>query len=372
MKRYNSIDILRTLAIIGMIQVHVTEFLSGYYDSYTVLFRLSDLVGSFPAPLFTFLVGLSLFVSVNRQEVKGVVSTQVADRNLRRGIAIFFFGLLFATFIWMPEEVFGWDILTLIGASLLILFPLRKIGSARLTIIAGFIILVSPIIRFYTDYHSHWNQWGEYIPSFEMQGMLTGFFANGYFPLLPWLVFPLSGYLVGKTCFGGRELRIPGALLLAGGALILLSLIMIFIASTFELQGLIADYIAPFTFYPASTSFIFLASGINILLFVIFFRFFDLKERAKDNSFLIFCRRYSRYALTAYVVHHAVFVWPLLIAAAYTGKLYRWQYYGEVMPTAYSLLLSFLFVALFYMVIIVWDKREGRYSFEWFLRRLTG
>ena len=356
-----------------MIQVHIVEWLSGYYESHTTLYQLSELIGSFPASLFTFLVGMSLFVSVKSQEERGIDPGLIADRNLRRGMAIFFIGLLFMIFVWMPEEVFSWDILTFIGASLLILFPLRNLSSKKIISIILFILVISPIVRIYTDFHSHWNRWGEYVPSFDMPGMLMGFFANAYFPLLPWLVFPLAGYLVGRACFGDDILRLPKVLLPAGIGLIIVSLAMIFLSSASDVTGIVTEYISPFTFYPASTSFILLALGINVVLFIFFFRLFDLKEgEKKDNLFLVFCRRYSRYALTAYVVHHALFLWALIAYSYYLRELYRWQYYGYIMPTAYSLVVVFVFIVLFYFVIVAWDKRDGRYSFEWWLRRLTG
>jgi uncharacterized membrane protein len=189
-----------------MIQVHFTELLSAYYDSSSLLFNISDLVGSLPAPLFTFLVGMSLFVSIKRQESLGFPPEAISDRNLRRGMALFFLGLLFAALIWAPAEVFGWDILTLIGASLLIVFPLRKLKN----------------------------------------GILTA------------------------------------------------------------------------------------------------------------------------------IIFLAVLVWPIFFAANYTGRPDHWFYYGDVVPTAYALALSLLFILLFYGLIVLWDKCEGRYSLEWLLRRLTG
>ncbi len=372
-KRYHSVDILRALAIIGMIQVHVVEWLSGYTDSYSPLYQLGELVGSFPAAIFTFLVGMSLFISVKRQEAGGVNPSLIADRNLRRGTAIFFLGLIFLFFVWMPEEVFAWDILTLIGASFLILFPLRKLSYKILLSVTLFILVISPVIRVYTDYHSHWNKWGEYVPSFEMPGILMGFFANAYFPLLPWLIFPLAGYIVGRACLGNENPHLPKALLPTGVIIVVVSLALIFLSSIPGLPEIITWYASPFTFYPASTSFLLLAMGINITLFVIFLRIFDMRGREKQDSyFLVFCNRYSRYALTAYVVHHAFFLWALIAYAYYLGELYRWELYGYIMPTASALLVVFAFIYVFYLVIVAWDKRDGRYSLEWWLRRLTG
>lgn len=356
-----------------MIQVHVVEWLSGYYDSYTTLHQLSMLIGSFPAAIFTFLVGMSFFISVKRQEDAGIDRGLIADRNLRRGMALFFFGLLFLIFVWMPEQVFSWDILTLIGAVLLILFPLRRLNTKVLLSLMLFILITSPVIRYFTDYHSHWSKWGEYIPSFELPDVLMGFFANAYFPLFPWLIFPLGGYIIGRASFGDDQLNLPRVLLPTGLILIILALTTIFISSIPGLPDIITWYVSPFYFYPASTSFLLLALGINILLFVLFFCIFDLKEGTKkDSFFLIFCNHYSRFALTAYVVHHAIFLWALIAYAYYLGELFRWELYGYIMPTAYALMVVLVFIILFYLLIIAWDKRDGRYSFEWWLRRLTG
>ncbi len=372
-KRYHTIDILRTIAIIGMIQVHVVEWLSGYIDYKSPLYQFSELLGSFPAAMFTFLVGMSLFISIKRQEDEGVDPGLIADRNLRRGVAIFFFGLLFLIFVWMPEEVFAWDILTLIGTALLVIFPLRILSTKLLLSIAVFVVLISPLIRQLTNYHSYWNKWGEYAPSFQMPEVLMGFFANGYFPLLPWIVFPLLGYVVGRACFGNKKLCLPKMLLPAGIILVIISLVMIFILSNVNLPEAAAWYILPFTFYPASTSFLLLAMGVNILFFVLFFRLFDLKENNFDrNPFIIFCNRYSRYSLTAYVVHHALFLWWLIGYNYYQGESFRWTLYGYIMPTAQAMLIVLAFIIIFYLLIMAWDKSGGRYSFEWWLKRLTG
>ncbi len=373
LKRYYSIDILRTIAIIGMIQVHIVEWLSGYYDSDTMLYQLSMLVGSFPAAMFTFLVGTSLYISVKRQEDKGIDPRLIADRNLRRGMSIFLIGLIFMIFVWMPEEVFAWDILTFIAASLLILFPLRKLRTKGILLVLFLMLAVSPVIRFFTDFHSHWNQWGEYVPSFELPGVLMGFFANAYFPVFPWLIFPMGGYIVGRACYKGKELHLPRTLLPAGITLVAMSAAMMILSSLATLPEIVTWYISPFSFYPASTSFVLLAMGINILFFVFFTRIFDMKERKnKDSFFLVFCNRYSRYALTAYVAHHALFLWSLIAYSYYLGELHRWTYYGYIMPTAHALVVTLAFVILFYLAIAAWDKRGGRYSLEWWLQRLTG
>ena len=374
-KRYNSIDILRALAIIGMIQVHFAEILSGYYERTTLLYELSDIFGSLPAPLFTFLVGMSLYISVKRQEEAGKPELAIADRNLRRGTQIFFFGLIFAALIWTPAEVFGWDILTLIGAALLIVFPLRKLKDNRLVAIILLIVIASPLLRIWSNYYSHWNQWGEFVPATSLKSVLLGFTLNGYFPLLPWLIFPLCGYLVSRACFGNGQPHLPKFIVPTGIGLVLAALGLALIETTLDLSAApaIGGYLSPLSFYPASTTYLALTLGIIFLLFTLTFRFFDQNNnQTNDSAFIRFCRRYSRYALSAYIIHHAVVVWPVLAAANISGKRDIWFYYGDVVPTYLALIIALVFVALFYLVLIWWDKKDGRYSFEWLLRRLTG
>ena len=61
MKRLVSIDVLRGAAILMMIQVHFVEYLSPREVSSALLYDLSKHLGVLPAPLFMFLMGLSLW-----------------------------------------------------------------------------------------------------------------------------------------------------------------------------------------------------------------------------------------------------------------------------------------------------------------------
>jgi uncharacterized membrane protein len=60
MKRFASIDVLRAIAILLMIQVHFVENLSPREASSAALYDLSEVLGMLQAPLFGFLMGLSL------------------------------------------------------------------------------------------------------------------------------------------------------------------------------------------------------------------------------------------------------------------------------------------------------------------------
>ena len=152
MKRLASIDVLRAVAILLMIQVHFVENLSPREASSAVLYDLSQVLGALAAPIFTFLLGLSLWLWLRRETGLGRVEVELRRVVVRRGLFLFGAGLAFAVVIWLPQEVFIWDILTLLGASTLILFLLRRwsprklVGLAILTLGVQ-LLLVEPLFR---------------------------------------------------------------------------------------------------------------------------------------------------------------------------------------------------------------------------------
>ena len=88
MKRIHAIDILRTLAILWMIEIHFVDNMSYITNRDTLLYDIAVSFGMISAPFFTFLVGLSFFVSYRKYP------PHVARRQtFKRGAAIFIIGL---------------------------------------------------------------------------------------------------------------------------------------------------------------------------------------------------------------------------------------------------------------------------------------
>src|SRR6476660_1456554 len=88
----------------------------------------SQLGGTFPAPLFLFLAGVSFALIVDRLLAKGLSAGQIAKTTIRRGAEIFALGLLFRIqeFVialgWAPwSDLFRVDILNTIGVSLMLM-----------------------------------------------------------------------------------------------------------------------------------------------------------------------------------------------------------------------------------------------------------
>jgi uncharacterized membrane protein len=363
MKRLHSIDVLRGLAILSMVLVHFVGNLAPYEPRYATWLDLIYVFGSFAAPTFTFLVGLSFQLSLQKQQSQGQPLNEIMQRSMKRGIAVFIVGLIFAVIIWTFPEIFGWDILTLIGAALLILYPIRKLSPRALIGLCVVILVISPLLREITSYASHWLQADEYVYDFTFQDTVLGFLVNGHFPLFPWLIFPLVGMALGKWLEKVSDWRIPVI------GVILLILAGLGVNANSSVTGSWGYYAAPNEFYPASTTFILEILGVILILFWILYRWLDGEPR-EPGPVLNFFRRYSRFSLTVYVLHHAVHVWPLYIAAKIQGRDI-WYYHQDAVNAPVALVLTLIFMAGFYALIFWWEKRGGKYSLEWMLAKVT-
>ncbi len=364
-----SIDILRAIAILLMIQVHFVSNLSPRQSAAAGLYDLSTILGMIPAPIFSFLVGFSLWLWLMRETQRGIPETRLRKTTFRRGVFLFVSGLAFATFIWLPVSVFDWDILTFLGAATIIVYLFRHLSSRWIFTTIIFVLLISPWLRSASGYAAHW-QGSEYLYDFTVRDVIMGFLLEGYFPLLPWISFPLLGLALGKYYSSNADgSQFTGWRLPAAG------LILIGYALT---GGLLLPsgnpfweaYLGEITFYPASTTFVSAAMGIVILAFWGLYRHFDNSQKPRHGFMLPFWRRYSRFSLTTYILHHAVHVWPLYLAALWEGRSDIWWYYGDAISTPMALLLAALFIILFYGILIFWEKKR-KYSFEGALRRFS-
>ena len=365
--RLVSVDVLRAIAILLMVQVHFVANLSPRVASSAALYDLSDALGVLPAPLFAFLSGLSLWLWLRREKGRDRSELALSKVVVRRGLSLFGAGLAFAFFIWLPDEIFDWDILTLLGASTLILFLLRKWPSRWLLGLAILVLLASPPLRTASDYASHWPG-EEYIYRFTLKDVIFGFLLQGYFPLLPWIIFPLVGFAMGKGYWGdesGEGLQGWGVPAVGLGLVGLAG-----VGLSEEVPRAVRGYFSELTFFPSSTTYVVGVLGVIVLGLWVAYRGLDGRRVSPGGRALTFLGRYSRFSLTTYVVHHAVHVWPLLLLAAWNGKRDPWWYLGGVVSTPVALALTLLFIVGFYGVLVALERRKG-YSFEGVLRWLS-
>jgi len=195
--RNRTADLLKGVAVILMVQVHLIELFAqqNIYDS-SLGSVLLFLGGPPAAPVFMTVMGF--FIASGNTSF---------SKSIQRGFKLLFGGLLlnlglnFHLFIKIYNNtiitspwpyLFGVDILFLAGFSIIVIAFLKKIKVLNPTSIVIIIALIFSIIAFvpYPEIHNNIS----YISAL--------FYDNiwwSYFPVIPWLVYPLTGYLFYKT-----------------------------------------------------------------------------------------------------------------------------------------------------------------------------
>src|SRR5271157_5758580 len=126
--RLSYIDWMRGLACVLMFQTHCYDAWLSPEARQSKFFMISQLGGTFPAPLFLFLAGISFALVIEKLRRKNLTPAQIARTTLRRGAEIFAFGLLFR----LQEYLIAWgwaplsdrlrvDILNTIGLSMMLM-----------------------------------------------------------------------------------------------------------------------------------------------------------------------------------------------------------------------------------------------------------
>jgi len=191
--RFAEIDLLRGIAVSGMISYHFF-FIGDFYGFFDINFKTLPwlVVARFVQFVFLGLVGVSLAVSKN-------TGMKFYLKQFKRFlmIAILAMSITFSTYILVPDRMIVWGVLHLIAFSILILQfvakkPLLVFGIGLFAMIFGFFIgrigaeesLILNILGF----------------------NVTGFYALDYFPIFPWISVVAFGIVIGNLLYkNGRS-----------------------------------------------------------------------------------------------------------------------------------------------------------------------
>jgi len=387
MQRTISIDVLRGFSLVLMIMCH---FMIGYGDAEAVeslpYFILDQFIGDFGATWFLLMVGMSQVLSADRR--KEVGEFNLMKKAFLRGVYVFAAGLLMAALAWGPKEIWDWDILTLIGSATVVLYFCRFLPSWLILLNSAALALMSPWLRGGVDFTAGWggelvaapfisdylpgilfNPVSDYKVIWRLDDIVKGYFLSGTFPIFPWLAYPLIGFVIGRRIVGKQIKQDLPILQLIG-------LILIFLGGTVSYASLfrpgsspISDYIAPLSFYPDSITLFYLQTGVALVLFSLLYFYYDGRETAvpRTGLFVAWYKRLSRYSLTVYFFHWLLICWPLWIIYFITGRFPI----QDLMGALPAFLLGLAAVALFLVCLKGWDRRGGKYSLEWGLRKMT-
>ena len=218
--RLQYLDWLRGLAVLLMIQVHVTDSFLGEDLRTTAWYRFSQYVGGWAAPLFLFMAGISLALVFDRLREKGASANDLAKKAVMLGGWILLLAYAFRVeqvLVWFPyapwSDVLKVDILNCIGVSYILagVVAVRR-SPAVLIVIAAALALTTPVIA-------------------PTRGgiVLDYLHGNGhanYFPIFPWAAYTFAGVAVGYLLLNarkqGQEWKFLTGCAAVGGALVYL------------------------------------------------------------------------------------------------------------------------------------------------------
>ncbi len=204
---------MRGLACVLMFQTHCYDSWLSPSARQSKFFMYSQLGGTFPAPLFLFLAGISFALVTEKLWKKNLPPARIARATIRRGAEIFAFGLLFR----LQEYVIAWgwaplsdllrvDVLNTIGLSMMLMgvlcwlvLSLRQGKQARLALVlaaAGAALLISLLTPpLWTTWRPDWLPW-------PLESYINGVHNLGapqawLFPIFPWTAFAFAGLGAG-------------------------------------------------------------------------------------------------------------------------------------------------------------------------------
>ena len=223
------LDWIRGFACVLMFQTHGYDSWLSESARHTALYRLSQLGGTLPAPLFLFASGISLALVMGRALQKGITPGEASRKAVLRGAEILGFGMLFR----LQEFVLGqpyapWtdllrvDILNIIGVAIILMGLVCWLGAPRIRdprelaraadardavprsryvilaiAIAGLIALSTPPI--WTTHRPRWLPW--YLESY-INGVHNLRVPQPWlFPAFPWGAFAFAGLAFGFLVF---------------------------------------------------------------------------------------------------------------------------------------------------------------------------
>ncbi|HEY6767776.1 MAG TPA: heparan-alpha-glucosaminide N-acetyltransferase domain-containing protein [Candidatus Sulfotelmatobacter sp.] len=205
------IDWMRGLACVLMFQTHCYDSWLSPQARQSKLFMYSQLGGTFPAPLFLFLAGISFALVTDKLRQKNLAASAIARTVIRRGAEIFALGLLFrlqefvVAWGWAPwSDLLRVDVLNTIGVSMMLMglvcWLVLAVHSATRTafilVAAGTALTISLLTPpLWTTWRPTGLPW--WIESYINGAHNLGVPQPWLFPIFPWTAFAFAGLAIG-------------------------------------------------------------------------------------------------------------------------------------------------------------------------------
>lgn len=315
-KRFESIDQYRGFAIFFMLFGNLVPAIS-----YGVPFILKHNQGpvllpvDLIAPLFLFIVGLCMFISVYRRKKNGQPNSEIRKHILKRFLLLIVIGTFLNSMEVLQPWVM-WGVLEAIGLSgLIAYFMLRFPIRIRLVISGAMLVAYSYLSTF--PWFMTW---------------ITSFSHGGPLGVLSWTWIVVIGTVVGEMFIMRKKSFVYDVFGIAAGLMIL------------GFFSHIRSYV-PFNKLIVSGSYSLFAAGVCILIFLVFYYLSDIRKL----RFVMF-KDFGISALTVWVFQSVFLWWPM-----------NWFVFGwESFPLWQGISLTLVIIVVFWLMVRFLNKKNIR------------
>jgi uncharacterized membrane protein len=196
MKRLLLPDLLKGLAALFMVMIHITELFIDSAGRESTFGKATLFLGG-PFAAVVFMIVMGYFVAKNKGSFR---------INMLRGIKIFVLGFLlniglnfhlllkikFAGWPYNPlEYIFGVDILYLAGIGIIVLSLLKTIQKGQQAVALILLMAIAALTGFMNEKLTLTNH-------YFLLPFVAGNYSWSYFPVFPWLAYPLAGFVFAQ------------------------------------------------------------------------------------------------------------------------------------------------------------------------------
>ena len=384
--RFKSIDLLRGLAVIFMLQFHFANVF--VIRSHLEPIAIIHYLGIISAPIFLTVVGISVVLSVNNRKKRGESEEEIKTHIITRALIIIVLHFLLSSSIFGLHTIWGWGILSLIGVSIIIAYALTKCSAKTIWICAFGVVIISPFLRVLLNYQidaafifnfqtflaisKSDNVWAfltlaiinpsesflfitTYSPPWDILAFIRAVLVTPGFPTLPHLFFVILGVWLGNSILTHIEHRENNSFLkkttILGIIFLICGLLLEATSSLYTLTP--ADQMVGNTGYNLWTM------GIVFLCFVFFYWIQDIK--GKNNRIFNIITFFGDISLTILFIH-AFFGWYILPILGGPNNISLFSQY----------IISLAFYCTIWILGSLWKKyKKFKYSLKWIIGNLS-
>ena len=315
MKRLPLPDLLKGFAVFMIVPVHILETFIDYPGRESLFGKiLLFLGGPFVVPVFMMVMGY--FVSKSKKSTA---------QNLLRGVLIFILGIFLNIGLnfnlllkikyqdWQFDPlqfIFGVDIFYLAGLSIIVLTILKSINKGQQWITLALILFISASTSYVNEILMVTDR--NYILPF-----IGGEYSWSYFPIFPWLSYPLIGFLFQKN-----ELRIRDFFQIQKSVLIGFLIVVFILVALFSKTG-IETTINLSKYYHHTFSFFLWTIGIDILWI---FLLWLIIQKIPESRGIIFLQWLGKNITVFYIIQWLI-IGNIATAIYQTQELSKYVYW---------------------------------------------